>query len=328
MQKPEGSPKTRAAPGGGAAPEQTEILMLVRPPTIPPPTETAAARRRARIRARDFETRMRRQRSGVRARGPATGVASLLDRILAPLTSAGTRLRGARLFHPTGALVRGEATAIASEPALTATAARLAGPVLMRFSGGWWKEREWPDLLGVALRFTQAPNAETAGPDDQDLLMITARSLLRLPIAPLFTHHHDYLDNEYFGAAPFAVDGIGEAELRLVPRARPSDDLDDREDRNQRIQREAASAGVVLQLDVRPRHSAAWLPVVEIRLTASSDLDAGRLRFSPFRDGRGLQPVGFVHRLRQRTYAWSQAARGAGPGRGDRHPPHGRHAGR
>jgi hypothetical protein len=281
--------------------------MLVRPPTPPVVPESPAARRRARIRARDFETRMRRQRSRAQPPGSWPALAAVLDRVLAPLTAAGTSARGARLFHPSGTLVRGTATAIASEPALVNVAERLAGPVLIRFSGGWWKDREWPDLLGAAVRFTDTPGTPAAAVGDQDLLMITTRSLWRLPLAPLTTHHHDYLDNVYHGAAGFIVDGVGAAEVRMVPRARPEHDAATG-DRGQRLLAEAASAAVVLQVDVRPRHGA-WLPLVEIRLVGAARLDQDRLRFSAFRAGRGIQPTGFVQRLRKRTYAWSQAAR-------------------
>jgi hypothetical protein len=280
--------------------------MLVRPPTPPAIPETPAARRRARIRARDFETRMRRQRSRAQPRGRWPALAALLDRLLAPATAAGTTARGARLFHPSGAVVRGQATAIASEPALLAVAERLAGPVIIRFSGGWWKDREWPDLLGAAVRFTDNPDSPNAAAGDQDLLLITTRRFWQLPIAPLTTHQHDYLDNDYFGAAAFVVEGVGEAEVRLVRRARP--EHDDGGDRNRRLVEEAETGAVVLQLDVRPRHGA-WLPVVEIRLDGGSRLDQDRLRFSAFRAGRGIAPTGFVQRLRKRTYAWSQAAR-------------------
>jgi hypothetical protein len=40
-------------------------------------------------------------------------------------------------------------------------------------------------------------------------------------------------------------------------------------------------------------------------------LDQARLRFYPYRTGRGIQPVGFIHALRIITYRQGQAARAA-----------------
>jgi hypothetical protein len=39
------------------------------------------------------------------------------------------------------------------------------------------------------------------------------------------------------------------------------------------------------------------------------ELDQEALRFDPFRDGRGITPVGFVHSMRKLTYLASQRAR-------------------
>ncbi|MEO8183439.1 MAG: hypothetical protein ABI895_31785 [Deltaproteobacteria bacterium] len=44
------------------------------------------------------------------------------------------------------------------------------------------------------------------------------------------------------------------------------------------------------------------------------DLDQEALRFDPFRAGRGVTPVGFVHALRRATYLASQRARPARAG--------------
>jgi hypothetical protein len=42
---------------------------------------------------------------------------------------------------------------------------------------------------------------------------------------------------------------------------------------------------------------------------AVNRLDREALRFDPFRSGRGVRPVGFVHSMREGTYLASQAAR-------------------
>src|SRR5258708_5371118 len=75
---------------------------------------------------------------------------------LAPFPGLGSFLRRARVFHPEGSVLTGVATPIGAVGAHAEAARRLAGPVLARFSGGWWKRRQWPDVLGCALRFTNA----------------------------------------------------------------------------------------------------------------------------------------------------------------------------
>jgi hypothetical protein len=54
-----------------------------------------------------------------------------------------------------------------------------------------------------------------------------------------------------------------------------------------------------------------WETVCVVDLVAPVVADQAQLRFSPFHDGAGLRPVGFVHSLRVATYASSQAARPA-----------------
>jgi hypothetical protein len=65
-------------------------------------------------------------------------------------------------------------------------------------------------------------------------------------------------------------------------------------------------------LEVFPRRGEAagrWHPVAELRLVEQVTLNPATLRFWPYRDGRGLRPVGFVHSLRIPTYRQSQAGR-------------------
>ena len=94
------------------------------------------------------------------------GIASGLA--LAPLTALGSYVRRSRVFHPCGVCLRGTARAAGATAALHEAGTRLEGPVLVRFSGAWWKRYEWPDVLGCALRF----GADGVGPEprvgDQD----------------------------------------------------------------------------------------------------------------------------------------------------------------
>ncbi|HWE27348.1 MAG TPA: hypothetical protein VHB97_05060, partial [Polyangia bacterium] len=210
-------------------------------------------------------------------------------------------------FHPAGVVYRGRVTAAASTP-WPDVADRLSGHLLVRLSSAWWKRREWPDVLGVAVRFTrreQPSEAPTA--DDQDLLFATTPRPWTLPFAPLTTKVHDFFANDYYGVSPFAVDGIGRALVRLVPAAHAPFDGD----RPAKLAHAVAEDAARWHLEVRPEGARDWSPLAELRLTANvtAQLDQKRLRYSPFRAARGFTPVGFVQGLRRATYAASQEAR-------------------
>lgn len=209
--------------------------------------------------------------------------------LLAPWTGLGAALRRARLFHPRGIVFAAEIVPLARGE----VARRLAGAAIVRFSTAWWKRREWPDVLGVAVRAAE-----------QDLLLATVRRPWLLPLAPLTTRVGDFLDNRYFGVSPFDVDGVGRVHLRLVPRAPAGGDGS----RAARLLAAARDGRARLVLETR-RRGGAWEPLVEIVLGAPLELPDGALAFSPFRDGGGIHPRGLVHALRPATYRASQRIR-------------------
>src|SRR5215471_16468585 len=90
-----------------------------------------------------------------------------LGLFFAPVTGMVSFARRGRMFHPEGVVYRGEV--FPSSPSQAAQ--RLAGPALLRFSGAWWRSRQWPDVLGIAVRLRSVaePSAKPA-PGDQDLL--------------------------------------------------------------------------------------------------------------------------------------------------------------
>ena len=59
----------------------------------------------------------------------------------------------------------------------------------------------------------------------------------------------------------------------------------------------------------RPVYRRSWEPFARLELEGQAEIDPPALRFSPFLDGRGVHPQGFVHHLRVGTYAASQRAR-------------------
>ncbi len=219
--------------------------------------------------------------------------------ILAPLAAVGSFLRGARLVHAQGVVYRADVRATAEEGALGALAERLAGPAIVRLSSAG-------AALGAALRFgAGAP---------QDLILLSLRSLRDLPIAARLTDGRDYLANTYFTIARSRAAGLGEVELRLVPRERIGVARDAIEgaggDRDARLAREVAAGAAVFDLELREIASGApWQPLAVITLTGRAEVDQEALRFNPYHAGLGLEPAGFLQGLRWAVYPAAQLGR-------------------
>lgn len=227
----------------------------------------------------------------------------------APIFGAVAWARRSRVFHPEGIVLSARVEPVASEPRAAIVADRLSGPALVRFSTALWKRgKEWPDALGCAIRLRARPEP-SAEPDarDQDLLFATIRSPLTTPLGPVGTHVHDFLANVYYATAPFDVRSFGRAKLRLVPEVR-SNGRDGGADRGERLVRAVARGDATLRLELRRTFHRAWTPIARVVLEEVVLVDQDRLRFSPFRAGRGIEPRGFVHALRRGAYAASQAA--------------------
>lgn len=227
-----------------------------------------------------------------------------------PAFAVGSVVRRARVLHPDGVVHRAEVTPLATEGPLGAVAERLSGAALVRHSSAWWKGgKEWPDVLGLAVRFLDQPViTEEAAPCDQDLLFATIRFPWTTPFAPLATNPHSFLWNNYHGVSPFRVPELSRVKLRLVSphikglgTTRISD-----------LETAVALGAAVYELQVRKTSGGApFEPVAAIRLVDVVPLDQEALRFSPFRTGKGIVPQGFVHALREGAYRASQAARPA-----------------
>jgi hypothetical protein len=232
---------------------------------------------------------------------------------LAPWTATLSGLRRGRMFHPAGVVVRGEVEAIASG-GWARLATSLAGHALVRLSAALFRERELPDVLGCAIRFTsEPPRDERPRPDDQDLLLATIRRPWTMALSPFTTDVHDHLANDHFGVCPFRCPE-GVIEWKLSPEA-PSPPGDDRRARldaaiaagSARFVLGARRYPGVLVLGDRPPFD----PVVRLSLVERLDVDQGALRFDAYRAGRGIVPTGFVHGLRVAAYAASRRARPA-----------------
>ncbi|WP_437677357.1 hypothetical protein [Sorangium sp. So ce131] len=224
------------------------------------------------------------------------------------------------MFHPDGVVYRAAVRSIAVEGEVGALSQRLAGPALVRLSGGIWRWRggrgeRRPDLLGVSVRFRsseQITPAASAG--DQDLLFVSARYLALIAFGFLTTNRHDFLRNDYYAQLPFEVAGFGRAEFRLIPlRAVTTEG-----NRVERLERAAAEGLALLRLEVRRRGAfRQWMAVADIVLEAPVAVDQNALCFDPFHTGRGIVPSGLLQATRLATYTAGYlgrrlAARGRG----------------
>jgi hypothetical protein len=228
----------------------------------------------------------------------------------APAVAAISALRKSRMFHPRGVLATGRV--FPSPYALDhVVAERIAGPALVRLSGALAKdEQQRFEVLGLGLRIGRRPIASVSPSDgDQDVLFATIVSPLTMPIAALSTRSDDFLANRYWGVAPFEVEGIGRVKLRLSPTMGASEPHAGR--RREKLAHAIALGRARFSLDVRHTLHTQWEPLAILELDALCDLDQEALRFDPFRTGRGIVPVGFVHAIRKYVYAAGQAARPA-----------------
>jgi hypothetical protein len=236
----------------------------------------------------------------------ATRPGAAVGGVLAPITGLVSRLRHARMFHPDGAVYRATvAVAESAPPDLRRVGNRLTGAALVRFSSAWWRApREWPDVLGMAVRW--------APPDTQDLLLATIRFPWTTPFAPLATDVRSFLWNHYHAVSPFVIEPVGRVKLRMrSPRIRNRSGVP----RLVHLAREIEAGRAIWTLEARRLAPSffrrRWEPVAQLVLQRRVTIDQAALRFSPFITGRGLLPVGFVHGLRAATYAASQRARPA-----------------
>jgi hypothetical protein len=215
--------------------------------------------------------------------------------------------RHARMFHPRGVLAHAHVTPYSSI-ADDDVARRFTGHALVRLSGATSKhDVERHEVLGIGLRLASRP---ITGPEpsagDQDLLFATILSPLAMPIAPFLTRSGDFLDNHYYAVAPFAIEGFGRVKLRLSPIVRSEQRAGGR---RQRLERAIAEHRAVFMLEMRKTFELRWAPLGELVLDGPSEIDQEALRFDPFRSGRGIEPVGFVHAIRRYVYAASQRVR-------------------
>lgn len=232
---------------------------------------------------------------------------------IAPLFGVGSLLRRARFFHPEGACYDADVCALTTAAEYRPLQQRLCGRALVRLSSAWWRdEKEWPDVLGCAVRFGAVEPPENSpenspGGTAQDILFATIPYPILTPLGPLFTQVHDFFANTYWGVAPFEIDEVGLVRLRLVPQPLPPQP---ERSRQNKLDDAVAARAAALDVWIKPLCPAgSWIPLVEIRLLKKRALNQEALHFSPFRTGCGVRPRGFVHAMRRPVYALSQILR-------------------
>jgi hypothetical protein len=199
-------------------------------------------------------------------------------------------IRRSRPFHAQGVVFRGEVSSDC-----------LPSQVLVRFSSGWWKYREWPDILGLALRFNDSDDL-TERRGAQDLLFISVSSLMKIPVGFLLTKYKNFLSNTYFAITPFSINGEV-SSMRVICDGGEVQG----ESRLARI-KQAVSRGDA-KLTLQTRSQGDWQTVAEISSLSLLNVEHEKLLFTPFNTARGIRPLGFVNYLRLGGYQWSQASR-------------------
>lgn len=221
----------------------------------------------------------------------AESLGKIVGYILGVFTALISFIRSGRIFHPVGLLFEAHVKST-----------RFPQHAMIRFSSAWWKDNEWPDALGVAIRFSQQ-KIKSVNPlrDNQDLLLASFSEAWQTPFSPFITDHKDFLGNEYFSVGFFEVNGEF-VKYKLVPQEPPLI----KGTRNEKLLEAVLAGEACFNLYENGRE------VAMIKLTRTLHFDQEALRFNPFQNGLGIRPRGFLQYLRIGTYRLSQWARPEG----------------
>jgi hypothetical protein len=210
-------------------------------------------------------------------------------------------LRRGKAVHPHGVVHAARLVidgAPDAPPASELLATPAVWPALVRFSRSLGVPRPLPDLLGMSIR---VPDAYGGG-RHQDLLLVTS---VDLPVLHhVFLPAADVWQRPYSSSLPYRS---GDRLLLVGALPDPSSPRPDGDDELDRLARAAATGHLRFRLAVAPvggRFRAVGTLHVGGRL--ADTLDA--LRFNPFNAGGGLEPAGFLNRLRDFAYPMSQRA--------------------
>lgn len=224
------------------------------------------------------------------------------------MTGLTALVRRSRTFHPRGLTYHAQVTVVPNSFAAFDSSI-LAGNALVRLSSAWWKKVEAPDVLGIAVRFTQSrPLRTEVSPEDQDLLFATIKYPWTTPLGPLTTDFRNFMANEYYAVSPF---GMGQQEklfkFKLKHLNAPTKDIE--QSRTELLEEAVKFHQAVFAVMVQEVAEKSWHAVAQLSLDKSFSCDQETLRFSPFQNGLNINPRGYVHFLRIGAYRMSQAVR-------------------
>jgi hypothetical protein len=208
--------------------------------------------------------------------------------------------RGGKAVHPHGA-VHAARLVVAGDPdppPAAVLADRAEHRALVRFSRSLGLPRPIPDLLGMSVRVLDAYGPER----HQDFLLVS--SVDRAILHHVFVPATDVQQRIYSSSLPFRAGGetflVGALPDDDSPRPSGEDELD-------RLARAAATGKLAFHLAVAPVEGR-FRPVARIEIGERLPDAANSLRFNPFNCGGGLEPVGWLNRLRDYAYPLSQRA--------------------
>ena len=209
--------------------------------------------------------------------------------------------RRGKAVHPHGAVHAARLVVPGGDPAppgaqLLSTPGEHAA--IVRFSRSLGLPRPLPDLLGLSIRVPDAYGPRR----HQDFLLVTSADVPVLNRG--FLPARDVWQRPYTSSLPYRAGDrkfiVG--ALPHVPLQRPSGETE-----LDRLGTAAASGGVRFRLAVADALGR-FEPVAELHVRERLDPALDAMRFDPWNCGGGLEPAGFLNRLRDYAYPLSQAA--------------------
>lgn len=239
---------------------------------------------------------------------PAQLAGMVFGVMAAPAVAVAALARRGRVFHTEGGYFEADAVPLATEGSVGKLAERLAGRATARFSSGGQRRLsdKRRDVVGCTLRFHHGAAGAPPATDDQDLLLASFENVGELQEAARTSDTRDLTANTYYTATPHRDRDVGRCTFRVVPTPATGEGGDGLA----RLADAVSRGPVRLVLQVLPLDGA-WTDVVGLDLKRRFDADDAVTAYSPFRSGRGIEPIGFLNGARRVAYPVSQAVRGA-----------------